>query len=45
MLDADEQIELVETYFRAVDAEDIDAVLSTLADDCTFTVETDGVHL
>ena len=45
MLDADEQIALVETYFRAVDAEDIDGVLSTLADDCTFTVETHGVHL
>jgi ketosteroid isomerase-like protein len=45
MLDADEQIALVETYFRAVDAEDMDGVLSTLADDCTFTVETHGVRL
>ena len=45
MLDADEQIALVERYFRAVDEEDLDGVLATLAEDCAFRVESHGVNL
>lgn len=40
-----EQIALVERYFAAVDAEDLDGVLATLRSDCAFTVETHGVAL
>ena len=38
-------IALVQTYFAAVDAEDIDGVMATLTHDCRFTVETHGVEL
>ncbi len=41
----DELIALVRTYFAAVDAEDLDGVLDTLALDCKFTVETHGIAL
>ena len=41
----DEMIDLVRTYFSAVDSQDLDGVLSTLALDCRFTVETHGVEL
>lgn len=44
-MQAEEQIALVETYFAAVDNEDLPGVLATLTDDCIFTVETHGVHL
>ena len=37
--------EKVLTYFRGVDDEDIDLLLSTLTPDCVFTVETHGVKL
>ena len=40
-----DQIDLVIRYFAAVDGEDIDAVLATLAPDCLFRVETHGVQL
>lgn len=43
--DAAAQIDLVRRYFQAVDAEDLDAVLSTLTDECVFSVETHGVRL
>ena len=33
------------TYFKGVDDEDIDLLLSTLTPDCSFTVETHGVKL
>jgi len=38
-------IALVERYFAAVDAENLDEVLNTLSPDCVFTVETHGVRL
>lgn len=38
-------VALVERYFRAVDEEDLDALLATLAPGCAFTVETHGVRL
>lgn len=38
-------IALVQMYFAAVDAEDMDGVLATLTPDCRFTVETHGVVL
>ena len=38
-------IDLVRTYFAAVDGEDLPAVLATLSPDCVFTVETHGVRL
>ncbi|MEM1162874.1 MAG: nuclear transport factor 2 family protein [Pseudomonadota bacterium] len=41
----EEMIDLVRTYFSAVDRGDLDTVLSTLALDCKFTVETHGVEL
>jgi len=41
----DDQIALVTRYFDAVDAEDMDALLETLAPDCVFSVETHGVRL
>jgi len=39
------QIALVERYFAAVDAQDIEGVLATLSEACVFTVETHGVRL
>lgn len=45
MLSAQDQIALVERYFAAVDAEDLDGVLATLHPDCAFSVETHGVEL
>ena len=33
-------IALVQEYFAGVDSQDIDRVLSTLTEDCRFTVET-----
>ena len=41
----DEQIDLVKRYFAAVDAEDLSGVLSTLAGDCAFSVETHNISL
>lgn len=41
----EDMIALVETYFAAVDGQDIGAVLATLSADCRFTVETHGVAL
>ena len=38
-------IDLVERYFSAVDAKDLEAVSATLAPDCVFSVETHGVSL
>lgn len=38
-------IDLVKTYFSHVDNKDLDGVLSTLTDDCRFSVETHGVAL
>lgn len=40
-----EQIDLVRRYFAAVDGEDLEGVLSTLTEDCVFTVETHKVRL
>ncbi len=37
--------DLVATYFRGVDDEDIHLLRSTLTPDCVFTVETHGVRL
>lgn len=37
--------QLVLTYFRGVDAEDIDLIFSTLAKGCVFSVETHNVRL
>ena len=37
--------ELVLEYFKAVDDEDIGAILNTLAEDCIFSVETHSVKL
>ena len=34
--------QMVETYFRGVDTRDIDLILSVLAEDCRFTVESHG---
>ncbi len=42
---ASAQIDLVRQYFHAVDSEDLDRVLSTLTNDCVFSVETHGVQL
>lgn len=44
-MDACQQIALVERYFAAVDAQDLQEVLSTLSHDCVFTVETHRVGL
>ncbi len=41
----DEMIDLVRAYFSAVDNQNLDGVLATLAMDCKFTVETHGVEL
>ena len=37
--------ELVRSYFRGVDDQDIDMILGTLTPDCVFSVETHGVRL
>ena len=37
--------ELVLEYFKAVDDEDIGAILNTLTEDCIFSVETHSVKL
>ena len=37
--------QLVRSYFRGVDDQDIDMILSTLTPDCVFLVETHGVRL
>ena len=37
--------DLVQTYFRGVDDEDIALALSTLSHDCRFSIETHGVVL
>ena len=37
--------ELVLEYFKAVDDEDIGAILNTLSEDCVFSVETHSVKL
>lgn len=39
-----EMIALVERYFAAVDAKDLDGTLDTCAADCCITVETAGVQ-
>ena len=44
MTDA-QMIALVQRYFAAVDAQNLDGVLSTLTPDCRFSVETHGVIL
>ena len=36
---------LVLTYFRGVDEQDIDSIFGTLSKDCVFSVETHGVKL
>jgi len=43
--DSKQMIVLVEQYFAAVDAEDLEAVLATLAIECIFTVETHAIRL
>lgn len=40
-----QQIALVEKYFTAVDQEDLPVLLSTLTEDCVFSVETHRVRL
>jgi ketosteroid isomerase-like protein len=37
--------ELVLDYFKGVDAENIDAILETLTEDCVFSIETHGIKL
>ena len=41
----DDQIALVTRYFKAVDDEDLIALLDTLCPDCVFSVETHDVRL
>ena len=41
----DELISLVQEYFAGVDGEDLNKVLSTLTEDCRFSVETHNVEL
>ena len=41
----DKGIALVETYFAAVDSEDLPRLLDCLVEDCVFTVETHDVRL
>lgn len=43
MLTAAQLIDLAETYFRRVDAKDMDGALALLTPDCRITVETGGV--
>ncbi len=40
-----EMIDLVIKYFAGVDGQDMDAIKSTLTEDCAFSVETHGVEL
>jgi len=40
-LTRDQLAALPESYFKAVDAKDVDAILSHFADDCVLTVQTD----
>lgn len=42
---SDSMIDLVRTYFAAVDAQDMIGVLATMTPNCRFTVETHGVAL
>ena len=42
-LSRDQLAALPDTYFRAVDAMDVDAILAHFADDATLTVQTDNV--
>jgi ketosteroid isomerase-like protein len=42
-LTRDQLASLPDTYFKAVDAMDVDAILAHFADDATLTVQTDGV--
>ncbi len=44
-MNSQQMIDLVRQYFSAVDSEDFEAVKSTLAADCIFSVETHGVKL
>ena len=43
MLDRDQLAALPDTYFKAVDAMDVDGILAHFADDATLTVQTDNV--
>ena len=43
MLAAAQLTELAESYFRMVDAKDMDGALALLTPDCRITVETAGV--
>ena len=40
-LTRDQLAALPDSYFKAVDAKDVDAILSHFADDCVMTVQTD----
>ena len=40
-LTRDQLAALPDTYFKAVDAKDVDAILAHFADDCVMTVQTD----
>ena len=40
-LTRDQLAALPDSYFKAVDAKDVDAILSHFADDCVLTVQTD----
>jgi len=42
-LTRDQLAALPDTYFKAVDAMDVDGILAHFADDATLTVQTDGV--
>jgi len=42
-MNREEMIALVERYFAAVDAKDLEGALGTLAADCRFTIETDDL--
>lgn len=44
-MDAEAMCALVERYFHGVDERKIDTILSTLTEDCRFTVETHGVEV
>jgi len=41
-LSRDQLAALPDSYFKAVDAKDVDAILSHFADDCVMTVQTAG---
>ncbi len=42
-LTSEQLVALPDSYFKAVDAMDVDAILSHFADDATLTVQTDNV--